>query len=1375
MANNKSETPKAQSAELGAGTGFTYEDAAGAYYLSALLSEGYGPGIENRVVSEVSFQQKAFGEPLDDLVVDFKGANDDGARFSVQVKRSLTISAAASNDDFREVIQNAWLTYREREFRKNRDRVGVAVGEVAKDRARALVSVCEAARESIETDHFMARFAEGGSASAEVKAVKADIETILNDGAGDKKSDADVHGFLAHFVLVHFDFLHSGAIDSAEATTLLRNCLSTDHADQAPNLWASLCQTVRNSGGQSGQYDRARLVRELATTFSLRASPSLRGDIERLSGLATDWLKDIGNDVGGAHLERKALNEKLIELLGQSRFIQVKGLPGSGKSAVLRQRLEDDSRLGPVLFLKSDRLEGRGWASFAAHYGLSKATLRDLLVEIGATGSKTLYIDGIDRIEKVHQLIVLDVLREIFDTPLLDDWKVVVTLRDTGIEPLRNWLGDLLGKIGINTLDVESLDDDEAEDLAKAKPQLRALLFGPSNVRDIVRRPFFAKILEQAYGSATSTTTFEPQSEIDLIENWWTRGGYDASGQTALDRQRALIELAAAQARHVSQPIRLNELTAAATQRIDQLIGDGLVRSVRAGLTVRFGHDILFEWAFYYVLADHGPDWLKAIRDCGEPPAVARSVELLSQYEYREGKTWTATLAWVANSGMRAQWTRAWLLGPIASDLFSKNEAQFEAAASANDFHFLRKALVWFQAEKTTPNPGILAGPLPRDEKIRMADLLGWPSDFPSWRRLITFVIRRLGKIPVRLYPEIVAVFDVWQNACAGIPNALSSAIVTNCATWLREIDGRGTEEGAKKNKRWDAMKDSKEFRQSLIAIIMYGARAVPQPAQEYLERLISQERLYDERFSEVVGFSPILAQTHPKLLVDLTLKHLKEELPDDKAARIERERSERRGGGFSHLDFPQFSLHDMTRLCIDHDVHNFWPASPLREPFHSLFKAAPEHAIQLLKELCNHAMAAWRQLHRHVREYRPPGTPLPLVITFPWGVQEFWGGEREYIWYRGLGGPDAIECGFMALEAWCFAEVERGRPVDEVIKQIVEGNQCIAILGVSALLAIHTTRLSETVFSLVTAQRLWALDHYRMVQEISGLANLGGFTKKSDLPHAKAVQSANARPARKQQLRSLVQVYVLNGEFRERARAAIIRFKDELPFQYEEHRNHEPSREHLTKQALEYAEFADLDNYQVRKIPDSENLVEVQVVSPSAAEPENVAARERATQYLQQQSVYVWASKVIDDGRIDDVTKVPTALELARKFDSSTLFVDSTGDQDLEIRRGAVSGVAAVVLAFRQPRTEAELSWARDILNRAGAAPDLRSGFWSPQAIIPWEPKLFVARGLGADLRHGTAGNDAALKLLALVAHPLELASLAALQEAVKLWCVFH
>jgi hypothetical protein len=97
MANETDPRPKAQSAEHGAGTGFTFEDAVAAYFLTVLLSEGYGPGIENRTVCGISLQQKAFGEPLDDLVVDFQDPTADKARLRIQSKRSLTISTAASN------------------------------------------------------------------------------------------------------------------------------------------------------------------------------------------------------------------------------------------------------------------------------------------------------------------------------------------------------------------------------------------------------------------------------------------------------------------------------------------------------------------------------------------------------------------------------------------------------------------------------------------------------------------------------------------------------------------------------------------------------------------------------------------------------------------------------------------------------------------------------------------------------------------------------------------------------------------------------------------------------------------------------------------------------------------------------------------------------------------------------------------------------------------------------------------------------------------------------------------------------------------------------------------------------------------------------
>jgi hypothetical protein len=270
--------------------------------------------------------------------------------------------------------------------------------------------------------------------------------------------------------------------------------------------------------------------------------------------------------------------------------------------------------------------------------------LNDVLVEIGATGSAVLFIDAIDRVEKEHQPVILEVLRAVIRSPLLDNWRIVVSLRDTGIEPLRNWMGELLDAAGVATVTVNALNDDEAKILAEAKPHLSGLLFGPSRVREIVRRPFFAKILNQSFIVEVDQPPFEPHSEVDLIENWWSRGGYDAAGQNAIERQRALLELAGLRARRLSEPISLRGLTPSSVALIDQLVVDGILQHSRRGHTVRFSHDIFFEWALFHVLADRGEDWLQEIRACGEPPAVARAVELLSQWEYARGQDWSIHL-----------------------------------------------------------------------------------------------------------------------------------------------------------------------------------------------------------------------------------------------------------------------------------------------------------------------------------------------------------------------------------------------------------------------------------------------------------------------------------------------------------------------------------------------------------------------------------------------------------------------------------------------------------------------------------------------------------------------------------------------------------
>jgi len=1382
-----------QSPELAGGEGFTFEGDVAAYYLTALLAEANAPGIDDRTVVRVSVQQRDFGEPLDDVIVDFEDSAKQPARLSLQVKRSLTISKAKTNTDFRDIIRDSWATLKKSDFRITADRYGAAVGTITSAKERALRSLCDWAHESLTADHFDARFANGGSAGAELKAVKNDVVALLKQAKGTPCTSEEVHQFLAHFVLIRFDFLREGATDPPDAINRIRDCLAPDEAAKATLVWSRVVQLARTSAGKSGQFDRARLVRSISPVARLRGATSFRLDLDKLTELAKRYANLIPDDVGGTRLDRTSLLGDLDAKLTTARVVQVRGLPGSGKSVLVRRAVQRALERGPVLFLKAEQLEGTSWISYATSQGLSCVPLEQLLVEVGAAGTSILYIDAIDRIEKEHQPVILDVIRAIVESPLLDNWHVVVSLRDTGIEVLRNWLGEFLDVLKVEALGVDQLSDDEAETLANAKPHLRPLLFGSAPVQEIVRRPFFAKVLNQSYVTNPSAPTFAPQSEVDLIENWWRRGGYNETGQNAIERQRALLDLARVRARQLSQPIRLSQLASVA--HIDDLRSDGILQNAREGISVRFAHDIFFEWAFFHVLADRGAQWMDEIKVSGEPPAVARVVELASQWEYTRGADWQAYLSLTEGSSLRSQWLRAWLLGPVGTAEFEADWDQFAKAVFANDFRLFRKALVWFQAEKTSPNGSILNGELPQKHRQLFADLLGWPSDFAAWKRLIDFILCHISDIPQRLYPEIVAIFEVWQNALAGLRNPTSRALLQQCAEWLTAIDATYTgDKSDEKSEYWGEVPELAAFRTSLGRLILRASRVEPSLAAEYLQRVTISERIRRDTFHDIIAFSFVLAKALPKSVVELSLAFLREELPDDRVARerqelldaaewrkailakseAERTRLEQMAlsSGFYLRSVGEFGSHDRERLSILDD-HRCWPPSPLREPFHSLFSYSPDEALRLLRKLCNHAMAAWRQLHGY--SHRHGGTPIPLELTFPWGTQKFWGTDREYQWFRSTWAPKTIGCGFMALEEWCFVELERGRPVDELIQQIVERNECIAILGAAAVLALHTETVSETTLPLFTSQRLLAADYSRMGQDLCSTANLSGFNYRTDRLHIEAVKAANARSVRKTQLSWMVPRFVFaTGPIRNRARAAILNFKNDLPYQYEEQRDNPEEREHLAAQALKYSELADPQNFKAYRIKEDPGQVEIVHVSPSASKPENIARFEEASKDLRQSSLWVWASKSFEEGAVQITHTIEDAIALAREADSGDLFVHSNKENEAEnlpMRRGAVAATAAIVLNFREGLAHSDLEWARDVLGRAIRLKERPDWKWSPGSSILWHHAIYVARGVAADLREGTAPHSAAHELLGLIAHPLEIVALAAFEEACKLW----
>ncbi len=1388
------------SPELTGGAGFTYEDAVAAQYLAAMVGGTTAAALDARVVQRVAQQQADFGEPLDDVIVDAASLADGTVmRLSLQVKRSLTISEAETNSDFREVIQRSWQTLQKPDFREHLDRVGAVTGSVAEETSRAFATVCEWARASDTTAAFMQRFVDGGNASATHRAVAEAVRTVAQD-MGAPLSEDQLYRLLSHLVLIRFDFLHAGSTHEAEAIVSLQRALAPGQVVRAGDLWDLLRQFARDGAGRSAVHTRASLVRALAG-WRFAGAPAFAGHMQTLRDSTRHWLDQQADDIGGTHLKRQVLRNHLGAQMAAHRLTLIKGLPGTGKTVLLRDLVQELAADGTTLFLTANRLAGHSWSEHARAMGLATTSIEPLLVEVAATGHATILIDGLDRIAPEQRAIVTDLLGQLLTNPALSDWRVVATARDAGIEPLRNWVPSaLLATAGVGYVDVENLTDEEANSLADSLPALRPLLTGGNErVRTLARRPFFAAVLARGFSRAAYPSGFAPQSEVDLVEAWWTRGGYDAHAPQALARQRGLIELAQRGAPDLGRNVRIRDLSTATRDVLHALEEDDLVQQVRTGHTAQFSHDIFFEWSFLHLLLDQGDDWIAALVAAGEPPALARVVELLSEATYPTPNQWPRELHALERAQVRPQWLRAWLVAPVFSPRFAEHADIFAATLAANDHRLFGKLLVWMQAEKTTPNPMVLSGALGGDldaaARIRVADSLGWPSDFAAWRRLLKWAIEQIESIPGAHIRDLVTLFETWQVAFADYPNAVSQRIVAQCATWLHAIEDEHVD------RRFSYVRPVNDaaprphvptqLETELRALVLRAARAYPDVVDAYLTKVETIERWADSAFRELMTYAPVLAQTHPAQLAQVARRWFMRELPDDKSARWRREAREEgrrrkeaeatppeKRSRFDNLALSStsimrqsFSDHDWRRLSIGGDHQGFFPASPLREPFHSLLTRDPATALALIRDVAKHATTAWRQLHRH---WHGSATPLPLVLVFPWGQQEFWGDDRHYVWFRGHGGPQVVECALMTLECWAIAQLDAERPLDEVLPQLLEGHTSIGVLGIAVHLALRAKQVSPTSLALLRSLRLWRLDLQRKVQEQQlQSAGLIGFEKGSaDAMHQQAVADSIQMTSRRLELRDMVPFFVLGGDaaLRDACRAALDDFPNRLEFAHQEEAQDPEHVAELRRTAELWSELGHAENYTTAPIPGRNDVVQISMSSPRHEAPEVQAALQRHAQAARETELWLWVDKCFTSRQWAPGFSVDEAVERARELAEaaaagrSMSLMPGSG-----LTEGAIAGTAAGVICFAD--ASGHEAWADATIESFLVAQDKMSDDIFAESAIPWHPKIFVAHALAARVQSGREHPGDREDLYRLIVHPLDTVSLVGLTGVAGCW----
>jgi hypothetical protein len=1355
---------KPASTELTGGAGFMYEDTVVAYYLAHLLRHERAAG-QPGIVTSIAVQRQGHGHPMDDVIV---GLDDAGTKKSLdlQVKRSVTISG--TDKQFKEIIAAAVKTQMSDAFVKGSDATGFVVEHVTDTTFRSLSRLISKAKASPDAKDFEEYFAPTGTAGADDKKLREGILALT----GAANLDEEV-SFYRSFAALHLAGLEEGGALRAEIVNRLQELVADNVDGQDILLFDRLCRIAREGAANAAKWTRSSLLAQLQGLVRLKVAPNFSDDINRLNAASLDALNDVSETVDGFHVARDGLQAEVAQALQKHRVVSIGGLPGCGKSAVLKHFAAEAAKSGPILFLKSDRLQGTSWTTFATALGLRHSHAPDLLAEISASGTPILFIDGIDRIRPDQQHIITDLIRAIESDPNLQHWKVLASSRDQGLEAYRAWFPQsFYSEKGMGSVSVKGFSDHEAELLAKSKPNLRSLLFSSTPaVEQIARRPFFAAVLAK-----TLPQDAEPQTESGLINAWWLRAGHDAMPETVPQRQRALVDLAEQGVRNLGKGISVRDLKPETIEHLVALQADHILRTERGGAIVSFTHDIFFEWVFFRLLIELGNEWPSALAATGEPPLLGRVVGLLAQDALTETGRWTAGYAELESSALRAQWRREWLTAPPFTSAFENAIDEFTQRVEANDFALCEKLLVWFQAQHTVPSPIIMQGAIKVDgmDPVRMADLLGWPSDGVAWGRLIDWIIARQQTLPARLVPQALEVFSVWQNALADFKNKRSKDILATCGAWLIDLEGEIYAEGYPRARgKWHILGNEaqKSLATGLRSLILRSARGYPEFAVALFERAAGNERMLRSAFDDLMLFTPIMAEVAPEAVEKVAEANLIQELPQDaydRRRREEAEQAERRkkiaaipeekrtrqqNMALSSPHFPT-SYSDFRLDDIGLETHNnyFHPPSALHEPFASLLAKSPSVGLRFITKLTNHATTGWRQIHKFRRRER--GTPIPVVLEFPWGRQEFWGDWHVFGWGLGMLGSELLQCAYLSLAYWAFKEIEKGRSTSDVIKQILEGSECYASLGLCLRLAIETFEVSEITLPIVTCQRLWDHDFARLVQEPQKDIDLFGLGFLTQLTGEKAKAKAflESREYRKHDVRELAMRFAISGDtsLRDRFKKALEAFPENLPYIVEEELEHPERTKDLKEKAELWSGLGNIENYRRYKMEGDQIAIGYE---PPTLPPEATQERAtKATESLNQQRVLNWAFKSLNEGKPAEGWTLANAIAFAKEHDLDGLFNERADVGPHAIQSG-VSAIAACVIRFGESDSP-DRPWAWDVMERVLKMRE-PSDFHGSK--IPWHPSFHLISALFHDRKSGAPRSDSSASLIQLASHPNE------------------
>lgn len=1064
--------------------GAHFEGQVGAHYLLSMLVGAEPRGLPGTKIDRVEFQRAGEGKPLDDIVVSARDLAGRPAEMQIQVKREVTFAPA--DPVFKEVVGQIAEASRQVGFWDAEPELAIAIARSSRKIDGSYQDVLKWSRELGSHEIFLARIARKGAANDDMRSLVRTFRTHLSD-FGYSQDDQSVWRLLRRIRILPFDYANPGSASEELAKERAVRTLHPDEAGKAASLWTYLTDLSMRIAISGGERDYGSLSLELAeASFRLAGEQRHAQTRKALSEDTAAALVDIGDRIGDVKLARTARLETVRDALDRGRYVEIRGDAGVGKSGILKHLAEETAADSRIVVLSPGRTAAR-WATMRTELAFA-GTARELLSDLANDGGSTLFVDNLDFFGAEERNTVVDLLRAAAETPGM---QVVATARRRFGSDEPSWLPndalDALGRGGV--VDIAELDEAEIDELRLAAPKLAHLLAERHPARDVARNLYRLARIASRHSQGAA-----PRTEVDMAEQWWRTA--DGVEEGRRERARVLRTLAI-QALATLGPLDSRELPAAA---IDELIETESVRDF-GGEQIAFRHDVLREWAIANLFVAEPDKYGELFLGRPAPPGLVRGVELAARYALERGAdavAWSNLLRRMSADGVHGSWRRAVLLALVRSEIAGElldrvRELLFEAGA-----RMLRELIRTTMAVDAEPANEFLAA-IGLDPNLIPAGL-AIPRG-PSWQRLIFWLIGLGDGLPAAVIPDVVDLYTAWSSGMIGL-DPVTPKLLPWLFRWLVEIETARDGDFRERRKPFGGVIEHDrldDLETSLRSSFLLFCQRTPELAEEYLRRLL--ELKHGEQIQKnILKFRGSLAQAAPARLAELTVAAL---IPKPKKRDRRRDRVDREV--FSYFD------------------SDFIPESPAQGPFLELLTHSPQHGLELVRKLVDHAIA-----HHWGDEDAGPDT---ITIPFAEGDRTF-PRAHTYTWSRGCS-HYALTSALMAVEAWAHKRIEAGEDFDRVLSDVLgpPGSPAAYLLLAVDLILSHWPKSREAAVPFAASPELLCADHGRSFTDGMKIPDALGLNLLRKEPAGGATAaSLRARVSRKVSLDAVVPFYAVGG-----------------------------------------------------------------------------------------------------------------------------------------------------------------------------------------------------------------------------------------------------